>query len=408
MRIAIVNWTDRLAGGAETYVGQVAPALIGRGHEVLLWHEGHAPSDRGLIAGLDGLATTSAAHAGVDRALQDLRSWAPDVLFVQGLADPETERALIGHAPAVLFGHNYYGTCITGSKALTFPTTEPCPRRFGPACLLQFYPRRCGGLSPVTLVRDYRRQAARAALLGRYRAVVTFSEHMRREFINHGVAAGVVTTLPSIDAHPACAIVESSPPSRTVGHVRLAFVGRIEPLKGCRLLIETLRAVQAQLNLPVELNVAGDGPDMVGCRQAATKASAACADVRVEFHGWLDAVARHALLQQTDSLVVPSLWPEPFGLVGPEALAMGVPVAAFAVGGIPEWLEDGRTGALAPADPPTSAGLATAIVRTLTSDEIRTTVRRLGAQRRAVNTLDRHLERLMPVLTAAATGSGMS
>ena len=405
MKIAIVNWTDRLAGGAETYVGQVAPALIGLGHEVLLWHEGHTPSGRGPIAGLGDLTTVSAAQSGVDRSLQDLRRWAPDVLFVQGLFDPETERAIIAHAPAVFFGHNYYGTCITGSKTTTFPAIEPCNRRFGPACLLQFYPRRCGGLSPVTLVRDYKRQAARAAILGQYRSVVTFSEHMRREFINHGVAAHVVTTLPSIDARPFGSSAEPSLPSRAVGKVRLAFIGRIEPLKGCRLLIETLGAVRAQLEVPVELNVAGDGPDMDRCRHAAIKASEACADVRVEFHGWLDAVARHALLQRTDSLVVPSLWPEPFGLVGPEALAMGVPVAAFAVGGIPEWLDDGRTGALAPGHPPTSAGLATAIVRTLTSDEIRATVRRLATQRTAVNALDRHLERLMPVLSAAATGS---
>ena len=361
MMIAIVNWTDRLAGGAEHYVGQVAQGLMARGHEVLLWHEGHTPPDRGPIAGLGDLAATSAAQSGVDRSLQELRRWTPDVLFVQGLADPETERKILAHAPAVLFGHNYYGTCITGAKTTTFPTTEPCSRRFGASCLLQFYPRRCGGLNPVTLVRDYRRQAARAALLGRYRAVVTFSEHMRREFINQGVAAHVVTTLPSIDARPSGSFGEPSLPSTTRGQVRLAFIGRIEPLKGCRLLIETLGAVQAQLHVPVELNVAGDGPDMERCRHAAIKASEACADVRVEFHGWLDAKARQALLQRTHSLVVPSLWPEPFGLVGPEALAMGVPVAAFAVGGIPEWLDDGRTGALAPGDPPTSAGLATAI-----------------------------------------------
>jgi glycosyltransferase involved in cell wall biosynthesis len=63
--------------------------------------------------------------------------------------------------------------------------------------------------------------------------------------------------------------------------------------------------------------------------------------------------------------VVPSLWPEPLGLVGTEAAAKGIPVAAFAVGGIPEWLVDGVNGTLADGNPPTSEGLAEAIVRCL-------------------------------------------
>ena len=50
--------------------------------------------------------------------------------------------------------------------------------------------------------------------------------------------------------------------------------------------------------------------------------------------------------------MVPSIWPEPFGQVGPEAGLYGVPAAAFAVGGTPSWLTDGVNGRLAPGDPP--------------------------------------------------------
>ena len=64
----------------------------------------------------------------------------------------------------------------------------------------------------------------------------------------------------------------------------------------------------------------------------------------------------------SDLLVVPSTWPEPFGLIGPEAGLHRLPAAAFAVGGIPEWLSDGVNGRLAPGDPPSAAGLARAIV----------------------------------------------
>ena len=43
---------------------------------------------------------------------------------------------------------------------------------------------------------------------------------------------------------------------------------------------------------------------------------------------------------------VPSLWPEPFGLVGLDAASLGRPAVAFNVGGIKEWLTDGHNGLL--------------------------------------------------------------
>ncbi len=83
--------------------------------------------------------------------------------------------------------------------------------------------------------------------------------------------------------------------------------------------------------------------------------------MRVTFEGWVDPARRASLLADTDVAAMPSLWPEPYGLAGLESVVAGVPVAAFRSGGVPEWLKDGVTGVLAPADPPTAEGLAGAI-----------------------------------------------
>jgi len=53
-----------------------------------------------------------------------------------------------------------------------------------------------------------------------------------------------------------------------------------------------------------------------------------------------------AALASMDALVVPSIWPENSPLVIHEAFLAGVPVVASRIGGIPEVVEDGRSGLL--------------------------------------------------------------
>jgi glycosyltransferase involved in cell wall biosynthesis len=67
-------------------------------------------------------------------------------------------------------------------------------------------------------------------------------------------------------------------------------------------------------------------------------------------------------MRHLDVLVVPSR-SEPFGTVIAEAMAVGVPVVASRVDGLPEVVSDGVTGALVPVDDPRA--LADAVLRVL-------------------------------------------
>ena len=54
----------------------------------------------------------------------------------------------------------------------------------------------------------------------------------------------------------------------------------------------------------------------------------------------------HKLYRKLDICVVPSLWPEPFGIVALEGMACGRPVIATRVGGLQEIVVDEETGCL--------------------------------------------------------------
>ncbi|HEV2147384.1 MAG TPA: glycosyltransferase, partial [Longimicrobiaceae bacterium] len=126
--------------------------------------------------------------------------------------------------------------------------------------------------------------------------------------------------------------------------------------------------------------------------------------VSVEFTGWVGDDGMDALFARTDLLVVPSLWPEPFGLVGPEAGLRGVPAAAFAAGGIPDWLVDGVGGHLAPADPPTAAGLAEAVVRCLRDPREHARLRRGAREVAGRFSQEAHLAALLRIFEGVVGG----
>lgn len=397
MRVAIVTETRALVGGVETYLECVVPGLAER-HTVAFWSASDRAGDRGAIALPPGVELLTAGASGED-AVSRLRAFAPDVLYAHGLADPALEARLLAIAPAVAVEHNYHGTCISGSKTMAFPQVRACDRRFGPACLALYFPRRCGGLNPVTMLRMYGAQAIRLATLGRCAAVVTLSGHMRDELLRHGLSPARVHVVPPFVA-PGASAREAVPGAGSA--IRLLFVGRLERLKGVPRLLDALPLVASRVGRPVSLTVAGDGAERSALESQARQAERRDPRVVVRFAGWQQPDGRARLLAETDAIVVPSLWPEPFGLVGLEAAAAGVPAVAFASGGIVDWLKDDVTGCLAPAAGARPEALADAIVRCVGNPEVRARLAQGAREHAGRLTVERHLAALEAVLSRAA------
>lgn len=136
----------------------------------------------------------------------------------------------------------------------------------------------------------------------------------------------------------------ASAPERSeasAGLLRLGYIGRLHATKGVDWLIKRLRTLGAS---GWSLTLAGNGEPKYEAQLREIAQG-----LPVKFLGFADP---SRLLSQVDSLIVPSLWEEPFGRVVIESYAHGVPVIASSRGGIAELIRHGETGFIFEPDRP--------------------------------------------------------
>lgn len=149
----------------------------------------------------------------------------------------------------------------------------------------------------------------------------------------------------------------------------VGFIGRLSEQKGVSVLLRAMTVVNRAIP-SARLVYVGAGEEEAGLRAAAIELGL---DGIVEFAGFQPNVFE--FLRNMDVLALPSRT-ESFGMTALEAMAMGVPVVATAVGGLKEVVADGETGTLVRYGD--AEALAEALIELLSDDE-----RRLDMGRRA-------------------------
>jgi glycosyltransferase involved in cell wall biosynthesis len=383
MRVLFANDGADDAGGVQRYIDATAAGLRARGHDIAFLHRDSVAADRER-QGASAPPRFSIDDLGVAAAIDAARAWAPDVCFSHNMNALDVDRRLAGVAPLVKFMHGYFGTCVSGLKRFGLPVAQPCDRVFGAACAALYLPRRCGQASVTALVRQFRWASEQHDLFSHYRAIVVASRHMEREFVQNGVDPAAIHVVPLFPTIPV-----ASEPQQPGATPSVAFLGRMTSLKGGDVLIRAVAAASAGIRATVHMTMIGDGPQR-------SEWEALAGELRVDclFTGWQTGPSRFDAVRRADLLAVPSVWPEPFGLVGLEASALGVPAIAFDVGGIAEWLRPGVNGVLVPADPPRPSTFADALADILSRRAALAEMRPHALAVAREMSLARHLDRL--------------
>jgi glycosyltransferase involved in cell wall biosynthesis len=311
----ILHVADRLTdrGGAYTWMLGVLGGLIEAGHDVRL-----------AVGAVDGSVSAPCpveVQPGLGARTEDpvelgslVRSIQPDIVHVQNVMNPSVLEWAAGRSNALLTVQDHRFFCPTRGKWTLA----------GEECRNPMAPETCSScfedepyFREVLALTERRLTAVRTI-----EAVTVLSRYMREELVKVGVSSSRVRVVPPFVHDLDHEAAPDGPPC-------ILFVGRLVATKGAEEAVEAWR--RSGLDLP--LVVAGTGPlrEELAARSHDTKGPA------LEVAGWVDRETLSSLYRRARALVLPSLWQEPFGIAGIEALSFGVPVAAWESGGVSDW-----------------------------------------------------------------------
>lgn len=306
-------------GGPATYVPQIANALAERGHRVTVLtlsdcidHEGGKYSfavvrlPRQMFRVWRWLWTV----AQIIRLGRDA-----DVLFVNGLA---MEAALANYLSRTPMVQKVVGDLAWERATMKGWVTDG----------FEVFQEERYGFKVEAL------KALRSWWVRKADMVIVPSGYLARSVTQWGVPEGKIAVIHNAVTTPNW-VVPAEVPVRT--SVRLVTIGRLIPLKCIDKLIELIGHLDG-----VGLVIIGDGPE----RQR-LEALASGVRSRIHFAGQKHQEEALAVMAACDVLVLNSTH-EGFPHVILEAMSLGLPVVATAVGGIPEILRDGENGRLVP------------------------------------------------------------
>ena len=335
LRILFVHQRLGAFGGAEANIRITARELHRRGHSLsLLWAEGTGKDE----AGHQALFAECRRLPEGSRELQELiGELDPDLIYLHSLTDLKAMETLFDSGkPVVRMVHDHSLYCLRSYKYNPL-TRKPCTRAASGHCIfpcLAPLARNRSGVLPFKWA-DFGRLRRELDLTRRCKALIAYSQHSKEELVANGFDPARIHIHIPMDcrgqAHPISSFGERN---------LVLFAGQIIRGKGVDLLLKAL----SKLESPFECIIAGDGNHRAFCERLSRRLGL---QNKVRFTGYLPPAELEKLYLDASVFAFSSVWPEPFGMAGPEAMRFGLPVVAFDAGAVNEWLTDGENGILA-------------------------------------------------------------
>ncbi len=333
MKILVACDYYQYLGGAEQYILSLMKNLEGLGHKICVVY-GQKTQETLKIQGrgeyffpslIEEHSFDTSMEKDLDRILNKER---PDLIYVQNIKNPFIIQYLSRQKSVVRFVHDLSLFCLNWRKIL--PSKDMiCPYPAGFRCIFNAYSSRCISRYPWIALSKWRFNKKELNISRQLDKLIVASSYMKTCLIQNGFSTDRIEVIPYY--------TEPLKYDQVNFQDFVLFVGRIHETKGLQHLIMALKACPDEL----KLIVVGEGAYK---KEIEKQISRFNLGHRVEFPGWHSQEQLSEYYLKCLALVVPSLWPEPFGIVGIEAMSYRKPVIAYNVGGISDWLEDGING----------------------------------------------------------------
>jgi len=346
------------AGGLASHVIWLLDGLHKGGYEVRAVCEG------------EGRIAAAAAEMGVPvQAMRCTAQGGPSRVAVRAV---RLARVIADFRPHIVHTHSF-GASMTGAAACAIARSARL------LITIHNYPPGTDSMVPMGKGRRWAFDRA----LQRARHIITVSEALRRDLVlaYPGVMEKSSTIFNGVDTHKPGPLDLSEVRARhglPTGVPLVGMVARLAPQKGIVEFIGAARRV-ADAYPSASFALAGDGPLMERAVEARRELKL---EGQLHLLGQVDRA--RDLIASLDLLVISSL-SEGSSVVAMEAMALGKPVVATAVGGVPEVVAGGETGVLVP--PGEVEALADAIVEVL-NDPARAAEMGERGRQRAVRLFD--------------------
>lgn len=280
----------------------------------------------------------------------------PDIIFFHTIWNPFLVEIAVGLKPTVREIVEYRIFC-PGALRYRYLTNTICTAKPGLKCW--FYAN-VGGCGVHLLHHRLARLITMKVDLEinkKVHRMIAVSEYVAKELILAGIDEDrIVVNIPFIKD------ISNSEVSHQSTGKNILYVGRLERTKGIDFLIRGMKLLDRECHL-----------DIIGVGRMRKKLEQLAYNLqlsnRVRFWGWIPNTELKEYYRKAQVFVLPSIWPEPLGIVILEAMANSVPVVASGVGGIKEMVKEGKTGFLV--KPKDARELAHKIKNLLDNSELR-------------------------------------